>query len=126
MKMMSSYQEQYAYLGEVVFTFEFPNVNNVLSKAEDYRMHIAEYNLSLALEEVWKFVGRCDETIAETEPFKLVKTNPERAIVIVVKLVQELYRIAILIAPFMPETSHKIIEAIKANQKPENLFSRLS
>ncbi len=126
MKMMSSYQEQYAYLGEVVFTFEFPNVNNVLSKAEDYRMHIAEYNLSLALEEVWKFVGRGDETIAETEPFKLVKTNPERAIVIVVKLVQELYRIAILIAPFMPETSHKIIEAIKANQKPENLFSRLS
>ena len=63
--------------------------------------------------------------ITETEPFKLVKSQPEKGKVLMVELVSELYEVGALLEPFMPETSQKIKEAVVANKKPENLFPRL-
>jgi len=37
---------------------------------------------------------------------------------------KELYRIAKNLKPFLPDTSEKIIKAVKENKKPENLFPR--
>jgi len=74
---------------------------------------------------VWEKVGAVDARIQESEPFKLVKTDPEKAKKIVAELMQELADIAVLLAPLLPETAHKIEEGIAKNKKPElPLFAR--
>lgn len=73
----------------------------------------------------WSFIQDVDELIAEEEPFKLVKTDLERAKKIISSLVTKLNKIAILLEPFMPETSRIIKKAIEENKKPDNLFPRL-
>lgn len=83
------------------------------------------FNLQAVLDEVWLKISDLDESIAETEPFKLVKTEPEKAKELIRTLVQKLAEVAIALQPFMPETAKTILEAIKANKKPDNLFVRL-
>lgn len=74
---------------------------------------------------VWSRVQSADERITETEPFKLVKTDPQKAAEILTGLKADLYAVSVLLKPVMPETSKIILEAVKANKKPDNLFNRL-
>ena len=66
-----------------------------------------------------------DEIISDEEPFKVIKTEPERAKKLISTLVTGVYEIGEILQPFMPETSRLIIEAVIKNKKPENLFGRL-
>lgn len=84
-----------------------------------------EFNFQDAMFAIWSYIQDLDELITSEEPFKLVKVEPERAKKIITTLVFGVKEIAEAIAPFMPETSAKITEAVKANKKPENLFPRL-
>ncbi|HMO78296.1 MAG TPA: methionine--tRNA ligase [Candidatus Paceibacterota bacterium] len=93
--------------------------------APEYLQALDSYNFQAAADFVWNKVQTLDEKIAETEPFKLVKTDKEAAVVIIKELVTELYLIARLLKPLMPETSTVIKEAVLSNKKPENLFTRL-
>ena len=77
------------------------------------------------MDHIWSLIGRADEVIAETEPFKLIKTNPEEAKAILSNLRLDLLHIGRLLLPCMPETSVAIRQAVRANQKPDNLFKRL-
>ncbi len=83
------------------------------------------YNFQECSDFVWNKVGGLDEKIAETEPFKLIKTDKEAAIKIIQKLVQEVYFIGRMLFPLMPEANKIIKEAVLSNKKPENLFKRL-
>ncbi len=87
--------------------------------------HIESYNLQGALDHVWGRIQKLDEKIALTEPFKLIKVEPEKAKEIINELRIELLHTAHTLAPFMPRTSAIIEDAIKTNKKPENLFPRL-
>jgi methionyl-tRNA synthetase len=78
----------------------------------------------LAAAYVWQRISALDQRIAETEPFKVVKTDPEKGNTMIADMARELYAIAGMIAPIMPMTSHTIKQAILANKKPENLFAR--
>jgi methionyl-tRNA synthetase len=78
-----------------------------------------------AMDHIWSLIQRLDERIAETEPFKLVKTDPATAKIIIGELRTELLHIGRLLLPSMPETSTTIRAAVRANKKPENLFPRL-
>ncbi len=91
----------------------------------EYLKELDAYNLQGTCDFVWKKVQELDEKITETEPFKLVKTNKEEAIVIIKKLVHDLYLIGRMLYPIMPEANVIIKEAVLANKKPENLFTRL-
>lgn len=82
-------------------------------------------NLQQALDHVWSLIQQLDEVIAETEPFKLVKTEPEQAKAILSNLRRELLQIGRLLLPVMPETSATIRAAVRTNKKPDNLFNRL-
>lgn len=86
--------------------------------------HMENYRLDLAADYIWKVIGELDAEIAEKEPFKLVKTDLAAAQKIIAEMVGVLNRVAVMLAPFMPETSAKILEAVAANKKPENLFAR--
>lgn len=93
--------------------------------AKEYTEALDTYNFQTACDFVWQKVGALDEKIAQTEPFKLVKTDKPAAQKIITELVTELYAIARLLNPIMPLTNIVIKEAILANKKPENLFKRL-
>lgn len=83
-----------------------------------------EFNYQKAMDYIFEIVGELDRHIAAEKPFALVKTDPEAAKADIEKLVRNLYIIAHLLTPFMPETAEKITMAIKENKKPENLFPR--
>jgi methionyl-tRNA synthetase len=71
-------------------------------------------------------VNRIDEFIAKNEPFKKFKINPDEAKHDVQEALNMLFTIATLLSIFMPQTSEKILQAIKDNKKPENLFPRIN
>lgn len=83
------------------------------------------FNCQGAMDYVWSRIQALDEKIALTEPFKLVKVEPEKAKQIIDELRIELKLIARMLEPFMPATSAVIQEAVSANKKPENLFARI-
>ena len=82
------------------------------------------FKLHEAAEYIASKIQALDQKINRTEPFKVVKTDPERGKAIIEELVHELAALDLLLEPIVPETSRRIIEAIMANRKPENLFSR--
>jgi methionyl-tRNA synthetase len=83
------------------------------------------YNFQAAADFVWSKVQALDEKITETEPFRLVKTDKDAAVVIIKELVHDFYIIGRMLHPLMPEANVTIKEAVLANKKPENLFNRL-
>ena len=91
----------------------------------EYLLALNTFNFQIACDLIWKKVGEADEKIAETEPFKLVKTDKESAQKIIKELVSDLYVIGRLLNPVMPTANKIIKEAILTNKKPENLFKRL-
>ncbi|MCA9365623.1 methionine--tRNA ligase [Candidatus Kaiserbacteria bacterium] len=106
----------------------FPKVNpenDFLINNSYSRKYLDHYDFQKSLDEIWQRIGDVDLEIQKTEPFKLIKTDQDAAVRKVQFLVDEVYRIAFEVGPYMPETSKTIIEAIKANKKPENLFARL-
>ena len=87
------------------------------------------YRLDEAMNLIFEHVGKGDLYIQETVPFKKIKSDNEsernQALEIIEKLVRHIYRIAEHLVIFMPETSEKIMEAVRTNKKPEALFHRI-
>ncbi len=82
------------------------------------------FKVNEALDYIWSEIQRADRKITEKEPFKVIRDDPVIGKALIQDLVQEVYIIAKALKPFLPQTSEKILEAIKANKKPENLFPR--
>jgi methionyl-tRNA synthetase len=90
----------------------------------EFKQAIERFELSSALEYLWGRIQTLDQLINHTEPFKVVKTDPEKGRELIEVMVRELAFIDEMLEPILPATSGKIIEAIMANKKPENLFPR--
>lgn len=91
-----------------------------------FREHLAKYEIKKAADEIWKLIGELDKKIQDTEPFRLVKTDPEKAKEIIAELMNELWKIAYMVEPFLPETGEKIFTALKNPSIPLTpLFPRI-
>jgi|SRR3989344_1488206 len=94
----------------------------------DVGMHLEKFEFDRAIAAIWERIGHNDALITIKKPFSCIKSDDaqvkEEAVLILKKLVRELYAIAIDLEPFMPATSKTIIDAVIANKKPENLFPR--
>lgn len=90
----------------------------------EYGQFIENLELNKASDLVWNKIGEIDLLIQEKQPFKLIKKDEKEAKMIVSNLVQKLFDIAIMLIPFMPETSEKIQEAIKNKKSTTPLFLR--
>ena len=91
---------------------------------KEYKNYFEKFEFNKALDLVWTKIGEMDKKITETQPFKLIKTDKKRAKEIVAKLVFDLYRVAKLLEPVMPDTAEKIQKIIKSKKMPEPLFLR--
>ena len=88
--------------------------------------YVEGFEFNKALDEIWERIGMIDERIQNEKPFNTVKEDLQKGQEQIQLLVHEVFRIGYELAPFMPETSRLVIEAVKENKKPENLFPRLS
>jgi methionyl-tRNA synthetase len=83
------------------------------------------FDIKMAMDFIWGRIGELDKKIQETEPFKLVKTDKEKGKALISGMLVELYTIARMLNPVMPETNSKLKQRIKDNKKPvEPLFAR--
>lgn len=95
---------------------------------EEYDEAIENFDLQKAMNVIWQKIGEMDKKIQDTKPFTLVKGNLEEknsGVKVIEELVNELHKVALMLSPFLPQTSSKIKELIKANKSPEKpLFAR--
>ncbi len=81
-----------------------------------YEAYMDQYQFSLALSEIWKLVARANKYIDETTPWVLAKddANKPRLARVMYNLLETIRICAVLLSPFMPETSEKIFMQIGA------------
>jgi len=94
--------------------------NDVIKDVEKY-MYLFEF--SRALETIWKFISRLNKYIDETMPWSLAKDETKKARLATVMniLCEGLYKIAFLIAPYMPESAQKISNQLGINKDITNV-----
>ncbi len=92
--------------------------------APEFKEYLEKFQFNKAMDMVWAEISAIDAEIQKTEPFKLIKTDKEKAISIIKELLSRLFVVGKMLHPIMPETSEKIRAAIKANKMPASLFVR--
>jgi len=94
-------------------------------KFKKFHKLMLEYKVNEALEFVWEKIAKADKYINDTQPWLL---EGEKLKKILNFLVKEIREIALLLTPFMPETSEKIRQQFSGpkikSQKP--LFPRIN
>jgi methionyl-tRNA synthetase len=91
---------------------------------QEYTGALERFEINRATDFVWAQIQKLDQKITETEPFKLIKSDPEAGKKLIFDLTQELYLIGRMLNPLMPSTCEKIKTTVKENKKPETLFPR--
>ena len=74
-----------------------------------YQEHIDNYDLHLALADVWDVVGSADKLVTEREPWVLAKTDPAELSKLLYVLAETIRHISLMLWPFMPETAENIL-----------------
>ena len=93
--------------------------------AELDREALESFNIKLFADNIWSAINKLDQEIQREQPFKLVKTEPEKAKAIVRGLLVGLFDIAVRLEPIMPQTAQTIQTLIKENKMPDKpLFGR--
>ncbi|MDP2651256.1 MAG: methionine--tRNA ligase [bacterium] len=76
------------------------------------------FEIQKAMNHIWEEIGKLDSLIQESKPWE---TKDQKTIT---ELVKKLAHIGFSLQAFMPETSNKILAAIKENKLSEPLFPR--
>jgi methionyl-tRNA synthetase len=102
----------------------------IKSTQEKYEKAMKEIKFNDGLEAIWKLISACDEFIEKKKPWKLISeqrtANSEQKLKeILLSLLLSLKEIAVLLQPFLPAASEKILEQIKLNRKTKSLFPRI-
>jgi methionyl-tRNA synthetase len=79
---------------------------------EEVRGLMATFQYNVAIQRIWADVlDAANRYIQSTEPFKLVKTDPEATRVVLINLAEAIRVVAILIKPFLPSTAETFYNA---------------
>lgn len=89
---------------------ELPRIKAALEES------IENYRFREALKEAMNIARLGNKYLADTEPWKLIKTEPERVATILNVALQLTANIAIAIEPFMPFTADKVLSMIDCNK----------
>jgi len=91
---------------------------------------LENYDFNGEMDLIWKSISDLDQVITDTAPFKLAKSDEQKdkdkLKVILLALLNGIYAIGDWLEPIMPDTSKKILDAVKSNKKPEKpIFPRI-
>lgn len=87
-----------------------------------YHDSFSRYALHEVANLVWERLRNIDREVQERQPFKMIRTNEQRAKEDLRFLLEELSIVAYMLAPILPETSKKILHGIEINTPPEELL----
>ncbi len=90
----------------------------------EYTEAFRRFEINRAADYLWSRIGKLDEKITATEPFKLIKEDIEAGKKLIAELAEEVYQIGWLLGPFLPSVSEQIMRAVVENKKPATLFPR--
>ena len=112
--MQKKYFNSEVVLNEVEENFDIEIKKLWKNTLANLDKHVNNYQFSEALKDIWKFISRMNKYIDECEPWKLSKdeSRKDRLSTVMYNLVDSLYKIAVLISPFMPETAQKMINQL--------------
>lgn len=85
---------------------------------DELKEALDKFEIQKGMNHIWEEIGKLDVLIQKKKPWE------SKDKVVIADLVLRLSHIGYTLSPFMPETSAKIIDAIKANKLVENLFPR--
>jgi methionyl-tRNA synthetase len=77
---------------------------------------IDQYKFRAACQEMMQLARLGNKYLADEEPWKLIKTNPERVATIMHTALQVAAGLAILSEPFLPHTAQKLREMLKLDE----------
>ena len=112
--MQKKYFNSEVILNEVEDKYDI-EVKELWKKTLTYvDIHMNEFQFSETLKDIWKFIGKMNKYIDECEPWNLAKDekNVDRLSTVMYNLVDSLYKISLLISPFMPDTAEKMVEQL--------------
>jgi len=97
--------------------------------AQAFAVSLDELNIQRACDHIWARISDMDGEIQATQPFKLLKSadeaEVERGKAVMAKLYGELWFVAVLLEPVMPQTAATIQSLVKENKMPPMpLFAR--
>lgn len=87
-----------------------------------YKKAMQNFAFHAALDAVWEYIATANKRLTDEKPWENLASKKSETCV--GEILAELVAVAYLIAPFMPETSEKMLKQIK-NLKTEPLFPRL-
>jgi len=88
-------------------------IDIAINAEEKVEKYMDDLNFSQALEEIWKVIRRTNKYIDETAPWILAKeNNKDRLNTVLYNLTESIRIIAILLNPFMENTSREILKQI--------------
>src|SRR3989344_2605062 len=79
--------------------------NDILPR---YHKHMSVSEINKAADVIWELIGHLDQFVTDYEPFKLVKTDKDKAEAIIWGLLYGLREVAQMLVPIMPDTAEKI------------------
>jgi methionyl-tRNA synthetase len=100
----------------------FTDPDNISNLFKD----LNNFDIKKYTDNIWLKIQKLDKRIQEEEPYKVYKTDHEKAMGIVSELLIELSLIAYLLQPILPETAKTIFNLLADGKKPEKpLFARI-
>ena len=86
---------------------------------------LSEYRVSDTLDAIFTLVKRCNKYIDETAPWALAKDESKKARLgtVLYNLLESIRFVAVLLSPFLPETSEKILSQINTDIKDYDSLS---
>lgn len=114
---------------EKYFSGEVPSSNNgddifeVADSWKDYQAAIEGFRPDEALKAVWLLIDKANKYVDDQKPWALAKENPEALGNVLYNLLEAIRQIALMLLPFMPDTSKLIFEVLgldfaKEEQRP--------
>lgn len=85
-----------------------------------YREALDTFDINKAAGYLWGQVQFMDQFIQSRQPFKTIKTDPEKAKQDISDLLDYLYELAVLLTPFLPDTAAKILLVLQ-NPSEDNI-----
>ncbi len=99
-----------------------------ISKHLDFKKidsYIEKRELHNALNEIWKFINFANKYINDKKPWDLAKKDKKGLSVVLYNLTESLHFIAIILKPFMPQTSSEIASQLGINDFDKQNFKNL-
>lgn len=98
--------------------------NEVTSHKSQVTSYLDHFQIDRALEYIWTLIREANKFIEDNKPWELAKSDEEKFIEVMKKLLLDLDIISNLLVPFLPETSEKIKTSLET-KKVEPLFQRI-